>query len=67
MKTAKQGDTIEWDFKDEKYNHLPEHLRGKTFTGKVSVVFHAQKEYGVYAVYGQDYVGFDECKIIETL
>lgn len=60
---AQQGDTIEWTFPNDK--NTPEHFRGNTFQAKVVVVNHKEKEYGVYAEYGQDYIGFNDCKIIK--
>jgi len=65
MDIAKQGDVIEWDFKGDEYSHLPEYLKGKTFKANVAVVFEKQREYGVYASYGQDYIGFNQCKVIK--
>ena len=65
MEAAKQGDVVEWDFKGDDYSHLPDHLRGMTFKGNVAVVFEKQRVYGVYASYGQDYIRFDQCKVIE--
>lgn len=63
-KIAKEGDTIEWSFPNNK--NTPEHFRGNTFQAKVVVVNHKEKEYGVYAEYGQDYIGFNDCKIVNN-
>ena len=60
---AKQGDTIEWSFPNTK--DYPEHFRGNTFQGTVGAVNLKDKEYGVYCEYGQDYIGFNNCKIIK--
>lgn len=58
-------DTIEWNFKDDKFSTYPEHLRGKTFTAEIACVNLDDEAYGVYAEYGQDYIPFDMCKIIK--
>lgn len=62
---VKEGDIIEWSFKSDEYPHLGDELRGKTFSAEVAVVFKKQRECGVYASYGQDYIPFDDCKIIK--
>lgn len=62
-KIAKQGDEIEWSFaKDD----AAKHLAGKTFRAKVAIVCEKERNYGVYAEYGQDYIGFDKAKIIKV-
>lgn len=59
---AKQGDTIQWSFPEDDERV---YLRGNTFEAKVVIVNHKEKEYGVYSEYGQDFIGFDDCKIIK--
>jgi hypothetical protein len=60
---ANVGDTIEWSFPDNK--KTPKYFRGNTFEGEVGSVNLKEKEYGVYCEYGQDHIGFKECKIIK--
>lgn len=62
---AKQGDTIEWDFKDEKYDDYPNHLKGNTFQANVAVVNHKEREYCVYAEYGMDKIPFNGARVIK--
>lgn len=62
---VKEGDVIEWDFKSDEYPHLGDELRGKTFRSQVAAVLKVQREYCVYASYGQDYIPFDDCRLIE--
>ena len=59
---AEVGDTIEWNFKDNKFKDYPKHIKNKTFQSKVVIV--DNDCYGVYAEYGQDLIPFDGCKII---
>lgn len=51
----KQGDKIKWSFGADS----PEHLRNKTFTANVSIVNEKERNYGVYAEYGQDLIPFE--------
>lgn len=51
----KLGDMIRWSFGED----FPEHLRNKTFTAKVEMIDEEQREYGVYAEYGQDLISFE--------
>lgn len=59
MKIAKVGDTIQWSF--DKFTPL---LAGKTFKATVELVRNDEKDYGVYADYGQDFIPFDHAEII---
>lgn len=59
---AKQGDTIEWSFPED---YCDKQFAGKTFRSKVAMVNRRDREYGVYAEYGQDLIPFDEAKIIK--
>lgn len=60
---AKQGDSIMWHF-PENENH-PDKLKGKTFKANVAVVNLSDREYGVYAEYGQDYISFDKALLVK--
>ena len=60
---ANIGDVIEWTFDNDE--HTPSFLRGNTFQAKVSYIKIDDKTYGVYSEYGQDFIGFDDCKIIK--
>lgn len=51
----KVGDMIKWSFGED----FPEHLRNKTFSAKVEFVDEENREYGVYAEYGQDLISFE--------
>ncbi len=58
MKRAEVGDTIEWTL-DSNCGHLS----NKTCQAEVACV--TDTDYGVYADYGQDYIPFEDAKIIK--
>lgn len=60
---ANVGDTIEWTFDNDE--HTPDFLRGNTFNAVVQTLKLNDHTYGVYAEYGQDFIGFNDCKIIK--
>jgi len=62
-KFAEIGDIIEWVINDD---CGCVDLRGKTFTANVAAIFIKERLYGVYAEYGMDYIGFDQCNIINN-
>ena len=55
------GDTIEWDL-DFDYGCYP---KGYKFQAEVVGIDWEDECYCVYAVYGQDKIPFDKCKIIK--
>ena len=58
---GKAGDIINWSFSDSSI--YPDFLRGKTFQEEIAAVDLTEKEYCVYAPYGQDKIPFDKCRI----
>jgi len=60
---GKIGDTIEWDFKDDKFNDYPKFLKDNKFSAEIAMINLEEKHYGVYAEYGQDLIPFDKCKL----
>ncbi len=57
---ASVGDTIQWSFDGDAVSIFA----GKTFSAEVGLVDNESREYGVYAEYGQDYIAFEDAKII---
>jgi hypothetical protein len=60
---GKIGDTIEWDLKDDRFKDYPKRLTENVHTAEIVMVDLEEKEYGVYAEYGQDLIPFDKCKL----
>lgn len=58
---GKEGDIVNWSFPDT--DNYPESLRGKTFEEEIAAVDLTEKEYCVYAPYGQDKIPYDKCRI----
>ena len=63
MSRIKEGDWISWRFANN-HNKYPDHLCGKTFTGKV--VFESEEGYHVYCEYGQDIIDDRFARLITT-
>ena len=61
MEIAKIGDTIEWSFPA---NYGNENFDGKTFSAEVVGISDDEKDYYVYASYGQDIIPVEQAKII---
>jgi len=59
---AEIGDIISWTFDDSQIES--DMFRGKTFYAEVAMVDIEEKNYCVYADYGQDLISFENAKIV---
>ena len=64
-KVAKYGDVIQWEMDSRDHDWCVEYYGKTTFAAEVAMVDLKNKDYGVYAEYGQDLIPFSQATIIK--
>ena len=62
LETIREGDTIKWTFSKDDHKQFA----GKTFKAEVAMVDYKNKQYGVYAEYGQDLIPFKKATRVRS-